>query len=186
MTNVLNTQIETHEAAPGRFFIDLEITPTVLETAEHFEEIVANSAHAKQSLGMYTPEELTVYDRVMRRGKLPEDERAKRHIITIDRLVETAHMSADAASLIEKEGSRCAEELVKIRYGTYVIGEHYYWVQQADDRLYLCGQNIGQDEVVFFNRPRLFNEYEGRPSGLQDYLALILDVSSAQNQENKS
>lgn len=186
MTNVLKTNREIQEAAISRFFIDLEITPTALEIAENFEAITADSTHAREILRTYTKEDLDAYDVVIKRGKLPEDETEKQRIIAIDRLVETGHMLSDAASVIEKEGSRYADELAKSRDGTLLIGEHFYWVQEADNRFYLCAQNIGQDEVVFFNRSRQFNEYEGRCSGLQDYLALIRDVSSAQIQASTS
>lgn len=177
MTNVLNPQIETREAASSRFFNTLPIPSDTLGIIENFEVISAVSTEARAKLETFTQEQFEEYDVAFKRGKLPEDDITKQRVITIDRLLSDVHALPDAASVIEKEGSKVATYFVEnYNFGIEVIGQHVYWMQNDKKNRYLCVSDEENGLAVYFNRIEQFSEPGARAAGLQDYLNLLRDI----------
>ena len=181
MTNVLNPEIQTHEATVGRFFNTFPVPTDAFGIVERFEEIAQMSADARAQLELYTPEQLEEYSKTMSRGKMPDDEVTKKRVTTIDQLILKANALQDAASVVEKEGSKAADYFVENNsFGIKVIGEHVYWIHQGEDRTYLCVSDEENQLAVYFNRVEQFSEPGARSAGLQDYLNLIRDLKPAE------
>lgn len=129
MTNVLDTHIETHEAAPSRFFIDYSLPAAAWETINNFEAICETPA-------------------------------------------------ADVAALfVEHEGANVAAAFAEqFMAPSRNIGNHTYWTEEREERLYLCTHDEIQGLAVFFNCPDDFKAPFARRAELRDYLDLLRDL----------